>query len=1137
MKHIRFTLASLLFASLAFLTPASAAIDLDAIKPNGFARGVVFTVDGYEANRPPLTNFPVLVRISETGISDFDYEDVYSHTDNGKTVPHLAFTDAEGNALAFDVDTWSNSSTSLVWATLPVMTNGAEFAMFWRATEAAANAATGGNAFTNYVGVWHLGETENGQQTINDASPNDLAATSSDQSSPKLDGMVGVARQITDRREKKDKGIKVQTTKGTEIASLNRLGTNFSVSFWMRPRGAVTTEDAGIRYDVLIGRKNATTTKTWHLQLHDASTNLRIWSYEKDTNGLVIEPNVLPLVQYEWTKVDVVYHTSGTKYSVYTNGAHAASGNFASGHTVQQVDQTLTIGGGFNGGERPFWGDMDEVRVGPFTASENWVKADYDQVANADFLSASSVTSFAEAANPVATFSLDDWGAAYAQFSGSISVCGGSATACSVYARAYPTDGMVPAWTLLTNGVPAKGSFSGVLVDLLPQTAYTYEIKAVNNLAEPLDSVVVTGTFTTSGAGEIGSGGEAKRDGDCIVHTFKIARDGTDMFEFVPPSYATTVEALVVAGGGPGGYYAGGGGGAGGLVYNAAFPVTGGETYAITIGAGGAAASSETAHGAKGGNSFITSNGGAVTNLLAIGGGAGGNGELNGNAEAVRVGAGGGSGGGGAGSSTKDKVYAGGAGTNGRGNSGGAGLAEKLVGGGGGGAGAAGSSVSGGFTVSGGNGGDGIEYNISGTPIFYAGGGGGGGKGNKNGNSYGSAGSGGQGGGGNGGMSIENTPGAEACTTGAAHTGGGGGGGSTITGYMQGGNGGSGIVILRYAVQGNGQGMTTPAVALESLDRNETTGLTTVGYRVAWAGDTYDYADVLIVWGFAKNNLSHTNALPSATGVIGRGTDTFTLPDQTKTVYIRALATNAVAGALSPEIVTIPFIDPDAPEATVSATPGITNAGFEANVTSLGGTGANHVEGVFQVCDDTDFEEGSYMTFAVTNGPLTEIGVLKGAATGLSANTIYYVRASLTNNLDSVLETDPVEFRTNPVGYPHGRFVPSNDNPTFTVTTDSISAEFSFRGLGEGATSGSAWMQVSETSNFATILASSEVTNVVAADIPATCNFTVAGLQPDTAYYVRYRVRNNGGRETSNDKQWSFTTQSTAPAGVMFLIY
>ena len=71
-------------ALAALALPARAAIDLNAIKPNGFARGVVFTVDGYEANRPPLTNFPVLVRISETGISDFDYEDVYSHTDKAR---------------------------------------------------------------------------------------------------------------------------------------------------------------------------------------------------------------------------------------------------------------------------------------------------------------------------------------------------------------------------------------------------------------------------------------------------------------------------------------------------------------------------------------------------------------------------------------------------------------------------------------------------------------------------------------------------------------------------------------------------------------------------------------------------------------------------------------------------------------------------------------------------------------------------------------------------------------------------------------------------------------------------------------------------------------------------------------------
>jgi hypothetical protein len=70
------------------------------------------------------------------------------------------------------------------------------------------------------------------------------------------------------------------------------------------------------------------------------------------------------------------------------------------------------------------------------------------------------------------------------------------------------------------------------------------------------------------------------------------------------------------------------------------------------------------------------------------------------------------------------------------------------------------------------------------------------------------------------------------------------------------------------------------------------------------------------------------------------------------------------------------------------------------------------------------------------------------------------------------------------------------------------------------------------------VLASSAVTNVVAADIPATCNFTVEGLQPDTAYYVRYRVRNNGGRETSNEKSWAFTTLAEgSPNDVMLLIW
>ena len=97
-------------------------------------------------------------------------------------------------------------------------------------------------------------------------------------------------------------------------------------------------------------------------------------------------------------------------------------------------------------------------------------------------------------------------------------------------------------------------------------------------------------------------------------------------------------------------------------------------------------------------------------------------------------------------------------------------------------------------------------------------------------------------------------------------------------------------------------------------------GLTTVGYRVAWAGAGYEDADVKVVWGFRKDELSHTNDIASA--MIGRGTGTFTLEDQTKTVYVRVLATNAGGlSSVSPKIVKIPFADPLEPDVPNVSTP------------------------------------------------------------------------------------------------------------------------------------------------------------------------------------------------------------------------
>jgi hypothetical protein len=117
------------------------------------------------------------------------------------------------------------------------------------------------------------------------------------------------------------------------------------------------------------------------------------------------------------------------------------------------------------------------------------------------------------------------------------------------------------------------------------------------------------------------------------------------------------------------------------------------------------------------------------------------------------------------------------------GNSGGQGGGAQTGGGGGGGAGSVGQDGNT-ATGNGGNGGDGKMYSISGSNVYYAGGGG---AGTGTGGSV--AGTGGQGGGGNGGQGNGGNGG-----NGSSHTGGGGGGSNKNS---TAGNGGSGVVIIK----------------------------------------------------------------------------------------------------------------------------------------------------------------------------------------------------------------------------------------------------------------------------------------------------------------------------------------------------
>ena len=288
------------------------------------------------------------------------------------------------------------------------------------------------------------------------------------------------------------------------------------------------------------------------------------------------------------------------------------------------------------------------------------------------------------------------------------------------------------------------------------------------------------------------SGGDIVRRIDNGDHTFDLIHIFTNTasaatFSLENDKYIVedTLRLLAVGGGGSGGGDCGGGGGGGGLVYleNQTLAV---GSWSIKVGAGGVSTVNNTV-GVPGSSTAITNIDTSACIALALGGGGGGRwSEYN----ASRMSGGSGGGCGGNNSTIAPALQATeGYPAGGYGNTG-ANRVTDANGGGGGGAGGVGLSTNGGAGHLG-DGGPGLQYDITGENQFYAAGGGGGGTGG-----YGTGGS---GVGGNGSQGSNNgtrgNPGKDGTGSGG---GGGPGGGNNNNRY--GGAGGSGIVVVRYTV-------------------------------------------------------------------------------------------------------------------------------------------------------------------------------------------------------------------------------------------------------------------------------------------------------------------------------------------------
>jgi sugar lactone lactonase YvrE len=321
-------------------------------------------------------------------------------------------------------------------------------------------------------------------------------------------------------------------------------------------------------------------------------------------------------------------------------------------------------------------------------------------------------------------------------------------------------DGIIPSGTIMT--VPGTLATSRVTASnsmivsggasLLPETV-TSNHWTVSGFSNTITSITGTYSSTTTN--------------DALIYTFTSGSGG-----FTVPAGGLVVDYLIVGGGGGGGTWVGGGGGAGGLVYAKDVQIPAG-TYTWTVGTGGAGGTSTGSSATSGGNGTNSSISVTGLTITALGGGGGGSfPSIPGQA--------GGSGGG-----SSYTMLAGTAAIGQGNNGGGAG------GGGGGGAGGVGAAAGAGAA-----GGIGLAISITGSNVYYAGGGG------QCGDPV--QGAGGLGGGGKGALTESGGGYSQliAPTAGTTNTGGGGGGGARGSTNI-GGAGGSGVIILRVYTNTN----------------------------------------------------------------------------------------------------------------------------------------------------------------------------------------------------------------------------------------------------------------------------------------------------------------------------------------------
>ena len=136
-------------------------IEYGQLDKSAFAKKMDVTFSGYSGTT--LTDFPVLVKLS-TAIDGFSYGD-FLMADGGD----LRFADSTGKLIPHEIDTWDPNGVSTVWVKVPSLSADAKITACYGCANP-PEVLPKDVWDDDYVGVWHLGESELPMKESSEAS-------------------------------------------------------------------------------------------------------------------------------------------------------------------------------------------------------------------------------------------------------------------------------------------------------------------------------------------------------------------------------------------------------------------------------------------------------------------------------------------------------------------------------------------------------------------------------------------------------------------------------------------------------------------------------------------------------------------------------------------------------------------------------------------------------------------------------------------------------------------------------------------------------------------------------------------------------------------------------------------------------